>query len=161
MNRYFRIHSAWLLAFCCLLTVVSIGALRSVARTADELVDGQKLNAEFADIEKEWLLATAKNDTDTLRTMIGDDFIGTAFGGKIISKQDLITDEDMHAPTGPLATARVQDITVHAYLNSAVVLGVVAMQDPKQPGFRFTKVYMKRHGRWQVVAAHLSHLDNA
>jgi hypothetical protein len=34
------------------------------------------------------------------------------------------------------------------------------MQDPKQPGFRFTKFYMMRNGRWQLVAAHLSHLDN-
>jgi uncharacterized protein DUF4440 len=160
MGNYLRIHSAWLPAFFCVITVIAIGSLQLVARTADEIVDGKKLTEEFAAIEQEWLTATAKNDTATLRTMLGDDFIGTAFGGNIINKQDLLPEGDVHEASGPWATAKVQDITVHGYINSAVVMGKVGMPDPKNPGFRFTKVYMKRRGRWQLVAAHLSHLEN-
>src|SRR5690349_18516692 len=130
MNRLLRIHSAWMLAFCCIVTIIAIGSLRLVARSADKLVDGQQLQSEFTAIEQEWLLATSKNDTATLRTMIGDDFIGTAFGGTIINKQDLLPDGDVHEPTGGWATARVQDIAVHSYVNSAVVVGKIAMADP-------------------------------
>jgi hypothetical protein len=160
MNRYIRMQSAWLLAFGLVVTCVAIGALSSVARSADNLVDGEKLNAEFAAIEQDWVTATAKDDRATLDRMIGDDFIGTAFGGNVIGKQDLLPERDEHAPEGAWATAKVQDITVHSYINSAVVVGRIGMKDPKQPGFRFTKVYMKRTGRWQLVAAHLSHVDN-
>jgi len=159
-GKYLRIHSAWLLAFCCVITVIAIGSLRLVASTADKVTDTEALNKEFTAIEQEWLLATSKNDTATLRTMIGDDFVGTAFGGTIINKQDLLPDSDVHEPTRAWATAKVQDMIVHAYVSSAVVVGRVGMQDPQQPGFRFTKMYVKRRGRWQLVAAHLSHLDN-
>ena len=160
MNRYIRVQSAWLLAFFGVVTVIAIVALNSVALKADQLVDGQKLTAEFTRIEQRWLVATASNDRTAIDRMIGDDFIGTAFGGTIIGKQDLLPDSEEHEPTGPWATAKIQDITVHAYINSAVVVGTVGMSDPKQPGFRFTKFYMMRNGRWQLVAAHLSHLDN-
>jgi hypothetical protein len=160
MPRYFRIQSAWLLAFCFLLTFVAIHALRSVALSADNLVDGKTLTAQFTAIEQRWLSATARNDRAAIEKLVGDDFIGTAFGGNVIGKNDLLPEGDVHEATGAWATAHVQDLTVHAYINSAVVVGRVAMQDASQPGFRFTKMYMMRNGRWQLVAAHLSHVEN-
>jgi hypothetical protein len=155
-----RISLAWILTFTFALIGVAIGALQVLARSIDSVSESEKLNAQFTRIEQNWLSATAANDRTTLERMIGDDFIGTAFGGNIVHKDDLLPQDTTRQLDQSWATARVQDIDVHGYINSAVVVGRVAMQDPKRPGFRFTKVYMKRQGRWQLVAAHLSHVNN-
>ena len=60
--------------------------------------------------------------------------------------------------TVPIETLEINDISVRSYGNSAVVRGrtrvVTGGTAPGQITLRFTDVFVRRSGRWQVVASH-------
>jgi len=51
---------------------------------------------QVAQLERDWLAADGKGDTASLRRIISDDFVGSSFDGRVLSKRDVIPEE-----TGP------------------------------------------------------------
>lgn len=103
----------------------------------------------------QWLDAEAHNDTAALGRLIADDFIGTAFGGHIVTKDDIVPRESSAEGRFPKST--LKESTFRLFGNTGVVMGQIALDSQPNSTIRFTVVFMKRQAGWQMVAAHLAH----
>jgi ketosteroid isomerase-like protein len=118
-------------------------------------VPALKAEDEIVKLERDWLKAEASGDLATLRGLLADDFIGTAFNSKVLTKDDIVPSEG--DSTGRLPKSSLREATVRVFGDCAVLMGYVAMDEAKQPdGWRITSVYQKRENGWQMIAAHLS-----
>lgn len=110
---------------------------------------------EFRKLEQQWLDAAAVPDLPALRKMLADDFMGTSFGGDVLSKTDVVPPDGTTAPHMPKST--LHDSTVRIFGDTAVLMGSVELQVPqKSESIRMTTVFQKQADSWQVIAIHMS-----
>jgi uncharacterized protein (TIGR02246 family) len=98
-------------------------------------------------------------DPIALRRIYADDFLGIGPTGVVRNKAEVIADFTTHALTYQSITTA--EVRVRVYGNTAVETGRSTMvgQDrgkdvPREN--RFTRVWVMRDGRWQLVANHYS-----
>ena len=147
----------WLVA-----AVLALAACVVVWAQAEKSADeNAKVQAELIAMERQWLAAEVSGDVAALDKMYADDFIGTGPGGNILYKDDVVPPAEYQG-RGRFPNATLKESVVRVYGTTAVVMGLVGIESPTQPGqMRFTKVYLKRDGRWICVAAHLSRVPAA
>ena len=110
---------------------------------------------DFRKLEQQWLDAESVPDLPALRKMFADDFMGTSFGGEVLSKTDVIPADGDTAAHLPKSTLR--DSTVRIFGDTAVLMGSVDMQVPQKPEvIHMTTVFQKHGNSWQVIAVHMS-----
>jgi hypothetical protein len=110
---------------------------------------------DFRKLEQNWLDAEAVPNLPALRKMFADDFMGTSFGGGVLSKTDVVPPDGTHANHFPKSI--LHDSTVRIFGDTAVLMGAVEMQVPdKAEQIRMTTVFQKRGEQWQVIAVHMS-----
>lgn len=117
----------WLAVVCligcfCLLAFTRPGTSGSPANMTED---------DFRKLEQNWLDAEAVPDLPALRKMFADDFMGTSFGGGVLSKGDVIPPDGTNANHFPKSTLR--DSTVRIFGDTAVLMGSVEMQVPQKP----------------------------
>ena len=102
-------------------------------------------------------------DSLALRRIYADDFLGIGPTGVVRNKADVIADFTSHTLTYQSITTA--DVRVRVYGNTAVETGRSTMvgQDrgktvPREN--RFTRVWVMKAGRWQLVANHYSLLSS-
>jgi len=136
-----------------LLTALSVtpGQMRNQkmqkkSQTVQELI---KLEREFGD-------AQPRRDIARLNQLIADDFVATVPPGKVINKAEVIA--QVTSPDLEMESLVNDDIQVRIYGNVAIVTargaarGKYKGQDASGQ-FRYTRVWIKREGRWQAIAA--------
>ncbi len=130
-------------------TVVAFGHLPSHA-------SGANLNEDdFRKLEQTWLNAAATPDLPALRKLLSDDFMGTSFGGGVLSKLDVVPPDGVHANHMPKCA--LHDSTVRIFGDTAVLMGQVEMQAPQKSELvQMTTVFQKHADNWQVIAIHMS-----
>ncbi len=108
-------------------------------------------------VTQEWLAADERQDRAALNRIIADDFLGTGPRGTTVSKRDVIPREGA-ASEGHGLSIDGQDIKVRVFGDAAIVTGrgVPKTQAGERPELRFTVVFLRRAGSWQMVAGHLS-----
>jgi ketosteroid isomerase-like protein len=110
-------------------------------------------------LESVWNEAHEKGDASVLEKLWADDLEVTVPRMPVMSKSEVLG----FARSGRMKFQRYQtsDLKVRVYGDAAVVsgrlqrtrtLGEKAVNDD----WRFTKLYVRREGRWQVVAFHAS-----
>ena len=110
---------------------------------------------DFRKLEQAWLDAASGPDLPALRKMFSDDFMGTSFGGGVLSKSDVVPPDGTHANHMPKCV--LKDSTVRIFGDTAVLMGEVEMQVPqKAEDIRMTTVFQKRPDGWQIIAVHMS-----
>lgn len=110
---------------------------------------------DFRQLEQKWLDAASAPDLPALRKIFADDFIGTSFGGGVLSKDDVVPADGASAPHMPKSS--LKDSTVRIFGDTAVLMGSVEIQVPqKAEQIRMTTVFQKRGDGWQVIAVHMS-----
>ena len=108
-------------------------------------------------LENEWLNSYLRGDKQTFDRIVADDFTRTDESGKFATKPE--ERELIQAPPASVnASLTNEDMQVRVYGNAAVVTGriVSKVQDTLSFQSRFTDTFIKREGRWQVVARHYS-----
>jgi len=139
-----------------LAAVLLVFAIASAKQQA--AVQALRAEDELIAVVREWLAAEQSGDRAALNRIIADDFIGSAFGGNVVSKDDLVPSEGEDSPRFPSST--LKESTVRAFGTTAVVMGRLALENAGQPGqIRFTFVLMKRQSGWQMVAAQLARVE--
>ena len=114
---------------------------------------------ELMRLESVWNEAHEKGDASALEKLWADDLEVTVPRMPVMSKSEVLG----FARSGRMKFQRYQtsDLKVRVYGDAAVVsgrlqrtrtLGEKAVNDD----WRFTKLYIRREGRWQVVAFHAS-----
>jgi uncharacterized protein (TIGR02246 family) len=110
-------------------------------------------------LENERAQAIVRGDTATLEWIYADDFSNVGSSGAIRNKAQLI--EDNKSGALKLESQTLDNVNVRVYGDAAIVTGLATLKGQDKGRdingqFRFTRVYVKRNGQWQLVAAHNS-----
>lgn len=115
---------------------------------------------DFRKMEQKWLDAASVPDLPLLRKMFSDDFMGTSFGGGVLSKDDVVPQDGTSAPHMPKCA--LKDSTVRIFGDTAVLMGHVEMQvSQKAEDVRMTTVFQRHLDDWQIIAVHMSKAPEA
>ena len=134
-----------------LLSALLVGFVLIQGSAADQVV--------FERLEGEGNDAHVRGDAAILERLFADDLVVVVPGMRVLTKSDSL---GMFA-SGRMKFARYEtsDTTFRIYGEAAIVTGrlrrsrVVAGAQAEDD-WRFTKVYVRRAGRWQVVSFHAS-----
>jgi len=112
-------------------------------------------------LEREWLDAYEKRDAEAMNRIAADDFT-INFGGTSQTKADIMkglqSPPNVSRPTTKFST---DNVTSQVFGDTVILTGRVTQQmerdgQTRTMQSRYTDVYVKRNGRWQVVASQLS-----
>lgn len=128
------------------LAIGRLGARPAAANMGEE---------DFRKMEQSWLDAASVPDLPALRKMFSEDFMGTSFGGGVLSKHDVVPADGVTATHMPKCV--LKDSTVGIFGDTAVLMGDVETQVPqKAEDVRMTTVFQKHSEGWQIIAVHMS-----
>lgn len=107
------------------------------------------IEQELIDLEHEWLRAVSRNETEKLESIVGHEYTLTANGfpggGARLGRQEWID------------TVPAYEVHSHEFRSIVVVLAdfdlwATVRGEDRSGAFAVTDVWVKREGRWQVVA---------
>ena len=141
-------------------TRVVIAAALGVATLAAAHAGAQGMGAssvadQIKKMEKDRAAAVVKADVATLEGLTSDDYILINANGQVSNKAE--TMNNIKTGVIKLTSNEVSDMTVRVYGDTAVVtgkstakgtIGGIALKGPVM----FTRVYVKKNGKWQSVA---------
>ena len=119
--------------------------------------------ATVAQLEATWNEAHRKADAATLQPLFADDMVVVVPGMRPLSKADSLA----VLASGRMTFERYEssDLTVRVYDDTAVVTGRLQRTREMTGGgpkidddWRFTKVYLRRGGKWRVISFHASNV---
>src|SRR5712691_1667665 len=112
--------------------------------------NGQKI----IDLDKRRMTAMAEKDIATLNELIADDLVYTHSTARLDTKQSLIgnmqSGSTVYTSVVP-SDVKAQDLGDTVVLTGSCRIGVNSGGRPNSFGVRFTDVYARRSGRWQMV----------
>ena len=106
------------------------------------------------ELDRKRMTAMAQKDIGTLNELIADDLIYTHSSARLDTKQSLIGNMEsgstVYTSVVP-SDVKAQDLGDTVVLTGIAQIKVVSNGTPNAFGVRFTDVYAKRDGRWQMV----------
>lgn len=122
---------------------------------------------EVRRLERQWLDAYEQRDAEAMDRIVADDFTITFPNGRMQTKPQLMA--MVKAPrrdSQPRMKFYTEDVQARAYGDTVILIGRVVTEyerDGKgvKEQSRYTDTYVRRNGRWQVVASHLSNVQEA
>jgi uncharacterized protein (TIGR02246 family) len=118
---------------------------------------------EVQKLERSWLDAYEKRDTRAMDAIVADDFTITFPDGSRQTKTQIIASLQMPGREGaPVMKFHTEEVQARVYGNTVILIGRVVTEYQRdgettsKQQQRYTDTYVKRNGRWQVVASHLS-----
>lgn len=124
-----------------------------------------KAEEEVRRLERQWLDAYEQNDADAMERIVADDFTITFPNGAMQTKPQLMVMIKSPRRAGqPRTRFYTEGVHSRAYGDTVILLGRVVSEyerDGKtvKDQSRYTDTYVRRNGRWQVVASHLSNVE--
>jgi ketosteroid isomerase-like protein len=113
-------------------------------------------------LEEKLQRAMLASDVAVLDELIADDLVWTMHTGFVGNKQ-----YDLEAHSSGIfrfTKLEISDRQIHPYSDDCVVVTLKAAIDgilsgqPFSETFRFTRVWLQRQNRWQIIAGHVSQL---
>jgi ketosteroid isomerase-like protein len=105
--------------------------------------------------ERQWAESVASGDTTPVERILADDFIGVDPKGNLYRKPQMISDT-RDAPKYFLSN-HLNEVKVRFYGDTAVAQGHESWErhagEPRRGRFVWTDTWVRRNGRWQIVAA--------
>ena len=129
-------------------------ATQQIPTASAKAQTGDRATAEQIEkLVRDFLANVPKNDKKVFEEFFADDVIYTRASGVTVTKADIIKNIDVRAAHEPDATYDSDDFTVHSYKDFAVVnFRLVQHLGAEMNYFRNTGTFLKRNGKWQVVA---------
>ena len=113
------------------------------------------------ELDAKRMQAMAAKDLAMLNDILGDDLIYTHSSARLDTKQSLIgnmqSGSTVYTSVEP-SDVKAQDLGDVVVLTGVAQIKVVSNGAPNAFGVRFTDVWAKRAGRWQMVAWHSTKL---
>lgn len=134
------------------------------ARCPDTAED--RTQAELMQLERDIGKANVARDAAFFELVEADEFLFTDSGGGLTTKAEDV--DGVRKPPNPdvkLLAYDVDDMRVRVYGDAAVVTGRVTTRqlvkgEERTGRSRFTDVFVRRGGRWQIVAGHSSRIKS-
>ena len=136
----------------CLIVIVALLIVSTLGAQVPSTVE-----RDLIKLENDWSTAWQKKDAAFLQKLWADEYLSTDQDGNTFTKtQDLANVSDRGTSITSFA---LTDLKVHLYGDTAVVTGLNTVKSTfkgkdSSGAYRFTDVFVKRDGRWQVVATH-------
>lgn len=144
-----------------LAAAVAALALTSIAIAQEQGATKDQGSTEqvIRQLDSERIQAQIGADAVALDRIYADDFIGVGPSGTVRTKPQVLS--DFTSGTLKFQSITTDDVQVRIYENTAVETGLSTMigQDKGKTvprDTRFTRVWVKQHGRWRLVANHYS-----
>ena len=124
-----------------------------------------KAEEEVRRLERQWLDAYEQNDAEAMERIVADDFIITFPNGAMQDKPQLMAMvKTPRRPSQPTMKFHTEDVRSRAYGETVILIGKVITEYERggkkvREQSRYTDTYVRRNGRWQVVASHLSNVQ--
>jgi ketosteroid isomerase-like protein len=149
------------------LILVLIAGVAAAVLGSAKWDDGQNASSEreIRELEAQFGRAVVAGDRAFYERVLADDFTHTSHAGKFKTRAEWMAENKFDNPQGKPQTGKttyeafeVDDLAVRIYGDSAVVTGRTipkgrnAKGEPIRGQYRFLRVWVKRGGRWQVVA---------
>ena len=137
-------RSPMILAFLLLIT-----SLAHVQTSDDHARD----RAYIRQAESDWAESVVTNDVSVLERILADDFLGVDIDGSHYSKADGI--RDFQTKPSEFASNHLNEVEIRFYGDTAVAQGNESWKkkDGTLGKFVWTDTWIRRNGKWQVVAA--------
>ena len=129
-----------------LLTVVFVLALSSIASA--QYKKGS-VEDQLIEMDKKWTFAELTGDKKAAAEFVADDYVGTTQRGEIENKTQYLA-----GITPNSDMVKSDDYKVTIYGNTAIMTHRGTVSGVRNMQFRSTHVWLKRAGRWQIVAHH-------
>jgi hypothetical protein len=107
------------------------------------------LEEKLIELDKAWTFAELKGDKKAAAVMVADDYVGTTQRGEIENKAQYLA---QLAPNSDMV--RSDDYKVRIFGNMAIMTHRATVEGVRNMQFRSTHVWMKRGGKWLIVAHH-------
>ncbi|SRR6266540_663099 len=105
--------------------------------------------------ERQWAESVATGDSATVERILADDFVGVDPKGPFYDKAKMIS--DTRESPKYFVSNHANDIKVRFYGDTAVAQGSETWErrsgEPRRGRFVWTDTWVKRNGKWQIVAA--------
>lgn len=124
-------------------------AIATAALAAD------KPKQQLLDLESQIATAVIRKDKEFIQRVFGDDFVYTGVRGEMKRKEDILT--ELTSGKLKFTELKFDNQQVRIYGEAAIVTGRATTKGQSPQGeirgaFRYTRVYIQRDGRWQLVA---------
>jgi hypothetical protein len=117
--------------------------------------DHREAERYIIESEQGWAESVATGDSSVVERILADDFVGVDPQGRAYDKTKMVS-ETRDAPKY-FVSNHANEIKVRFYGNTAVAHGdetwVRRSGDPLRGRFVWTDTWVKRNGKWQIVAA--------
>ena len=134
-----------------LLVVVFILAMSSIA--TGQYKKGS-VEDQLIQLDKAWTSAELKGDKKAAEVLLADDFVGTTQRGEIENKTQYLASV---MPNSDMVKADDYKITIHGDI--AVMTHRSTVEGVRNIQFRSTHVWIKRNGKWLLLAHHGSQVS--
>jgi len=141
------------------LSVVAVCLTLAQAMAAEE--KGKSGNDEqiIKQLEQEWADALPKRDQAAIDRITSADWVLTDPEGRLIAKAQ--ADADLKSGTVKFESIKLDELKVRLFGDTAVVHGLESEKSSYKGKdtsglYRFTDVFVKRNGRWQAIATHVT-----
>jgi ketosteroid isomerase-like protein len=137
-----------------LVAAVLIGTARARAAGQKDTESPEEIRKEVLKFEDERNAAILKHDTATLNRMYADEITWTMSNGDLLNKSQVLA--NIGSGNQLLSTIQHHNRTLHVY-GDTVVLTATSSSKERYRGNnitvprRFTNVYVKRGGQWQLI----------
>ena len=139
--------------------LVFLGCVVAPAQTTPEKPhEGEETEQVILRLENEGREATLKNDIEANNRLLADNWLNINPDGSITTKAKLL--DLLKDGSFKIMSIENDEVMVRVYGEAAVVTGRSTTKRSGQGGevvarqVRFTRVYAKSKGQWQVVSAH-------
>ena len=116
-----------------------------------------EVEATITQLERDWVAAIVKKDTATIDGLLADDFVGTSPTAHTFTKQFAL--DDLTSGKYVVNSMDLDEISVNSYGDMAIAF-TSQQEKSRYEGkdisghYHFTDVWLKKDGRWHVVASH-------
>jgi hypothetical protein len=100
-------------------------------------------------LDKAWTSAELKGDKKAAGELVADDYVGTTQRGEIENRAQYLAGV---GPNSDMVKSDDYRVTIHG--NMAIMTHRATVSGVRNIQFRSTHIWMKRKGKWQIVAHH-------
>lgn len=138
------------------LTISTVVLVLYVSSIAFSQYKKGSVEEKLIELDRAWTFAELKGDKRAAAAMVAEDFAGTTQRGEIQNKARYI---ESVVPNADMVKA--DDYKVTIYGNMAIMTHRSTVSGVRNIQFRSTHVWMKRGGKWLIVAHHGSQVSTA
>lgn len=136
-----------------------------VAQTSDKREVSSSIEGELIKLEQQKDQAYLFADKEALERLYAEEFTAINAAGGISRRKDFLHVYTAHGRIFDLYQS--DEITVRAYGETAIVTGLFSFRYDKarrikgkdSNQFRYTNIYVKKQGGWQIVASQFTRVD--